>query len=69
MTLADEIRAARADRSRELFAGIIGCSLATVQRWEAGETIPTDYRHIEQLAANGVTRESILLAMDRRAAA
>ena len=69
MEISEAIRLARGDRSREAFAGLIGCSLASVIRWESGRTRPTDYLHIDRLVGEGIALEVLVAGSSEGTAA
>lgn len=54
--LSVRIKTARGTRSQEEFAGVLGCSLNTLKRWEEGETEPRSAAHIRLLEMEGVKR-------------
>lgn len=64
----DEIVVARGTETQQAFATRLGLGLATLQRWEAGKTVPTDIQHVDALEREGVNRETMMAAARARVA-
>lgn len=65
MSIANQIREIRGDRSQNQFASLIGVRKATVIEWEKGRSIPRD-RNAHRLIALGLDpnawRNAIIVA-------
>jgi len=71
MTLSEQIIAARkaSKLSQVEFAVFLGASLATVQRWESGTHVPTQYLHVVALERFGIPITAMRAALGQDVAA
>lgn len=54
---AKAIRKLRGDTPQHVFAAQLGVGMSSIQRWETGKRLPTEYVHIEALVRAGLPRE------------
>lgn len=65
--LTEAIRSVRGDRTRRVFAALVGCTERTLYDWETAFSRPRQRHHLRALAAEGVSLE-LLLADDESTA-